>query len=931
MNVLRKLTLKYLKLNRSRTFVTVFGIILSAALITVVAGVATSAKESLVHAQIMNSGNYDFYLSGEFTEQDFQKVRNTDGVADAYTYYPVGLALIEEPKSQYRPYLQLLHADQTLLDDFQCTLEEGRFAVRDDEVVLSKEFLQNTRKSYRVGDSMTLSFGERHFTEEYLQQSGLTDMVVPDMVPVFPEVEEFVPTGTKTYTIVGIMEKENSLLSNHGSTLNLYTCQPGDISQVMLVRLTDQAEPQFRRVIAEVTGVDESLLEDFRAFDLDSDAVREIEKQLKQSEMKITYFSLNDMLLIVKGYMSTAAGESYDVIFLAAAVMILVVVLASVFIIRNSFAISITEKTKLYGMLSSVGAAPGQIRNNVLFEAMILGIIGIPLGIGLGIGVTFLLMTLCNIILRDILGNVTLITSIPFYAVLLAIGVGAVTIFLSALMPALRASRIPPMEAIRSTRDINVRKNGEKFYRAPAVIRKLFGAGGVIAWKNMKRSRKQYRTTVISLIVSVSVFLTVFAFVDCSSRYLERTSFYRRAAYNMHSYLSTADQDGNSYSIAELDRKYNKIAHMDDIEKYRYYVSAGTFSFEVKEEALDEDYLKYDGPYSSGPGEYTLSFEIYGVDDDSFRELCRLTGKDEASCRQKGFITNRTKAYPPDEKSRIVSILNQPEGMVMKGYTEVYDNFLPPSPDETDTDQPEIDYLSEPDKVYAGAIEIAGAIPEQFMLQPYSSEMIVMTMERLAEILPENTDAYYLSGGMTMNVENAAETEEKLTLLSSEETDGIEFVGIQNFDREVNNLRALILVVQIFVYGFIIVITLIGVTNIFNTITTNMRLRRKEFAMLQSIGTTKKEFNRMIRLESLLYTFKSLMIGLPIGIAGGILVHYFFNQRLDESQHLSYSFPWIAVLISIFAVLFLLWIIMRFSLSKVRKQNIIETIRNDNI
>ena len=148
-----------------------------------------------------------------------------------------------------------------------------------------------------------------------------------------------------------------------------------------------------------------------------------------------------------------------------------------------------------------------------------------------------------------------------------------------------------------------------------------------------------------------------------------------------------------------------------------------------------------------------------------------------------------------------------------------------------------------------------------------------------------------------------------------------------NIEEEQKAQSAMILVVSIFLYSFITVITLIGVTNIFNTITTNMILRSKEFAMLKSVGMTKKEFNSMIRLESILYGLKSLLIGIPIGIILSYLIYTVFKNSIE----VPYMLPWSAIIISIVFVLLIISITMKYSVNKINKQNIIETIRNDNI
>ena len=150
-----------------------------------------------------------------------------------------------------------------------------------------------------------------------------------------------------------------------------------------------------------------------------------------------------------------------------------------------------------------------------------------------------------------------------------------------------------------------------------------------------------------------------------------------------------------------------------------------------------------------------------------------------------------------------------------------------------------------------------------------------------------------------------------------------------NLEKEQNANRQIVLLISIFLYGFIIVISLIGVTNIFNTITTNMNLRSKEFANLKSIGMTKKEFNKMINLESILYGTKALLYGIILGTGLSYWIYTIIEK--NETLEVAYILPAKAIVISIVFVMFIVGLIMRYSLNKINKQNIIETIRNDNI
>lgn len=150
---------------------------------------------------------------------------------------------------------------------------------------------------------------------------------------------------------------------------------------------------------------------------------------------------------------------------------------------------------------------------------------------------------------------------------------------------------------------------------------------------------------------------------------------------------------------------------------------------------------------------------------------------------------------------------------------------------------------------------------------------------------------------------------------------------VVNYEEQAKQEKTMVLVIQIFLYGFISVITLIGVTNIFNTITSNMELRQKEFAMLKSIGMTKKEFNRMINLETIFYGTKSLLYGVALGMFGTYFLYMSFKSQNGDKFFLPSS----AIILSIVSVFILIFVIMKYSVRKINKQNTIETIRKDNI
>ena len=208
----------------------------------------------------------------------------------------------------------------------------------------------------------------------------------------------------------------------------------------------------------------------------------------------------------------------------------------------------------------------------------------------------------------------------------------------------------------------------------------------------------------------------------------------------------------------------------------------------------------------------------------------------------------------------------------------------------------------------------------------YDSGIIVVSQDFLEEVFGEKLDETYILDDLLIYSEEDEILENTINDLIKQNENYSE-LAVYNYNTAVEQQKRIILVVAIFLYGFITVISLIGVTNIFNTITTNMILRSKEFAMLKSIGMTKKEFNRMIRLESIMYGLKALIIGIPLGILGS----YFIYKAFALDTDFGYSLPIVPIIISIVFVFIIVGITMKYSLNKINKQNIIETIRKDNI
>lgn len=893
MKVLNKFTIKNLKLNKSRTIVTIIGIMLSCALIMVVAGMAASAQQTMVNAQINITGNYDLFVKGA-NEKIIDNAQANRNVKDIYIKQNLGCAYLPQAKFNTKPYINVVaFNEKSFTDCFNVTLKEGRLPQNGNELVLSQSVIENSKADYKIGDTVALDLGKIVYASDY--EIPLDDT---DYFNDGNGLEKLVDTHKKTYTIVGIFNNiasSDAAADSFSGSSSAFTLaeENADIND-LFISFTSDGEKDYITTSGEIlnlTGDDfESLKNDFEVYFENGD---------------FDEAGINKDLLRYKGF---ALSDQYmGLLFSLATIIITIIIIASIFVIRNSFAISITEKTKLYGMLASVGATSKQIRHNVLFEGYVLGIIGIPAGLLLGTGVIYLLVVILNALLGSMLNGISFAFALPWWVAAVSAVLSAVIILLSTLSSAFRASRIAPITAIRSNNDIKINK--KKSYKSPKFIKKLFGVGGEIAYKNLKRSKKKYRTTVISIIVTVAMFISISTFIEYGMKitgdhfkdipYNITVHAYNKLSYDEYENIYKriiADSDINS-SIKACENYYGNIVGLTD-----YYTE------DAKAAELQGGDLAY----------------VFGVDNKSFKEYVTALGYNYDDVKDKALITNDFKYYNSDN----ILIKGKGFDLPMNTVVKLYPNG---NPSYTEDDIKEIqktdpDFVYNPDDYKSVDLviydtinkEVPGSIVSSIM-STLNEGSVLVSEDYFKKLFAEDND--YTTRVIVIDSADPVNTVEYINNLD------IENLDVFNINEQKEQMNAVVLIIAIFAYGFIIVISLIGITNVFNTINTNMRLRSKEFAMLKSIGMTKKEFNRMIRLESLFYGLKSLLIGVPLGLLGG----YAIFKATGNTIMLDYSFPTMAVLISIVFVFSVVWLIMKLSISKVNKQNIIETIRNDNI
>jgi len=932
MNTIQKLTLRSLLMNKSRTAMTIVAIMLSCALITIIAGMGTSGLHSLVMAEINFSGDYDVSFDGSFNDDSIDRLSRNRDVDGVYYERPVGISNIPEPKSVYKPYMLVHGLSKGAMENcFNAKLKDGRLPENDGEIVLSPMFIKYSKKTYHVGDKLTLSLGDRHRnadSSEYL-----------DYWTGYNEDEYLDSQKTKEYTIVGILDSisRQAALHNESACVDAFTLSD-DIEKTwttkgfsgtvgkLYVSYTQNAERNYVSATAQIVGISEE--DTIRHFDNDY-FYPSIETIAKSNSFGIKDFYENHDLLEAKGIFRKQSA--IDTITLIVVILIFIVMGTSVFIIRNSISISATEKTRLFGMLSSIGATPQQIRNCVLYEGLLLTITGVPLGIAAGLGVTFALTNITGELLKSNLNGNELIFSVPLWTMAAAALLGAATVFLSSVSVAITASKVTPIEAVRQSGSIQLKTAKKKStYKTPKLISRLFGEGGVIAWKNMKRSKRQYRVTVVSLAISTILFLSVSTFVEAGFKIAKESIDDKKYDIYINGSMM-ANWDDPNYpegkerpNLTEDYRQFfEKVAKNSNVQSCNYSFNTRVYKFTIPDNTMYSyqtrgipDIAKEIGYHEN----IEADLDVVAVDDQTYTQILKLTGKTAEELSGKAIILNYNRwVEMPDNNTRKVtypSFLNEPEGMILHGsiMKDEYDCY----PDYTG-DRGEI------------TIEIGAAIDgdHRSEVEPYIgtnkySGALIMQIDDYMNTI-EN---WYTYGTMRIMADDSVQLEADIGEMSFDHS-----IYVENMESYVNSMNSIMLVVQIFVYGFIAIITLISITNIFNTVTTNMKLRQREMAMLRSIGMTNREFDRMIILESIFCSGKALFFGIPLGLFFGWIVCFLMDimTNAKANGNSCYVFPITETIICAAAVMLIVGIMMYYSVSKIRKQNIIETIRNENI
>ncbi len=849
MSILNRLTIKNLRLNKKRTIVTIIGIILSTALMVGIGLLFSSFQDLMIRDTIGYSGKYE----AKYNDVDLIKLNDIKNKNFTYFYEkPIGFSKIES-SNEYKPYMYITSVNKEYFNELK--LVDGSFPKNENEVVISNHVITNGGLNYKVGDIVTFTYGSRNIDGDItLANSELVD-------------GEFLTNeGTYTYKIVGIVERSNF----ESYSASGYTAFTVDVNS------------------------DKGNVNLYVMFNKNKKIIKQSEELAKELNYNgdINY---NSTLLALYG--ESTYGNVMSSMGGMMIIMLSLVSIGCIIVIYNSFAISVMERKKEFGLLSSIGATKKQLAHTVFFEAVVVGVIGIIFGIlGAYIGIGCVVLVINNLI-SDMLDYKLYLVTNPLFIIIPVIFM-IVVIGVSAFIPSRKASKVSPIEAIRQNDDIKINK---KKIKTSKFVNKLFGIEGEIALKNIKRNKKKYRVTIVSLFISIVLFISFSSYMNYTLNTASSVMGEVPYDYQISYFSTTAGNNGEA-----LD-KINEIVKSSDVKEYVSY-SVSNLSI-IGNYTYSDEYLDF---YKSAYGDDGIKalnnlkyqyISIYILDDNSYNKYKNLIGLDKDSV----ILLNKFKGVSYGNNKRV----NYNIPVINNGNINIkICNF----DDEENTDTTKycnknIDNIFVTNKSFD--------LIEEFS---YMSDFKIVVNKKLYDSISDSSTHYTQFNIISDNTNNIDKLTKDLDKYSN-----VNYTNIKESMKQANNL---ILVVKILMYGFISLVTLIGVTSVFNTISTSMALRKREFAVLRSIGLTNRGFNKILFFESLFFGMKSLIFAIPVSIGITVLIHYALADMVSISTII---IPWKYIIISIVSVFVIVLLTMMYSTSKIKKHNIIEQIREENI
>lgn len=830
------ITLKYLNKNKKRSLFTIIGIILSLALISGVGFLGLSFRDFMYDRAIANNGNYEFGIFN-VNKDIVDTLRNDVDLekVGAITNAVEGYLTLEG-KGENSIYIT--EQDETYLTEITSTeLTEGEYPKSSKELILNskaKEVL-----GINIGDNIKLR--EVQFDEN--ANKVLTD-------------------NYKEYKVVGFIkeqyETDNSTFS--GKTL--------------LDNLKENKEYAILFTVINSKNKVDLVNEKFDNLQLDRE---------------VNHININNDLLALRGessYKGINTTIEQMIIFVLG-----IIILATIFLIYNAINISVTERVAQFGILRSIGATPKQVSNIVIREGLVMCLLSIPFGVIFGFLGVWTTVKILDAQISNMFGGGQLIVKFYLSIILFTLIVGSITIFIATLGPAKKAGKVSPISVIK----VNSESEKIKHYNGK-LIRRIFSVEGWIAYKNIRKNSKRFTVTILSLSISLIMFIT---FTTLNMKRIDEFDYLKK----------------NTLIQGELDtyRKINKDIIEEEVKSIDGIGEVYTISSEyipylyLDGDVITDEYKNYS--YNDLDNDLIEYAQVEGYSDEALNKL----GSEEGLKNNEVVIVNSFANYNSEGQLENINFTNIKEGDIIKVAKSSIDGYAKEDFNEIlDKDKKDNNFIE---------FKVKKIINKSLFDYDYSSTFkIIMSYNEFTKLYDEN---YYTTIGFRYenikdekSVKEAAENIQRIA-----EKNEFTFSDI---NLEYKSEEEMWNVVNVFVYGFIVMVTLIGVVNVVNTISLNILLKKKEFGALGTIGMSNNQLNKMILLEGILHgIFSSIVAGI-LSIPLVLLIVKMISYGFTMSNKIYWQPFVIGFTINLLVVL----IASLIPLNKLKKMSLVETIRN---
>ncbi|NOH15519.1 ABC transporter permease [Clostridium cochlearium] len=863
------LTYRYLKEQKKRTILTILGIVLSVALVTAIGTMLMSIKTKFINDCIKDKGHYH----GEFVGMDKEQVNkinnnvDVDNISVTSNDTTAIISNISKEERETNPlaplhrYLNIKAYGRSALSMIPINIKEGRLPQKENEIAVEYWVPDYLSGKPKIGDKIKLDVGERIVKEKSSKdEEGETK-------------ETFNKTGEREYTIVGVTAPKLSwpgVYITQGITFLDENKLASDKKYNVYVKLNS-----VRDVYKNCENIAKNL---------------GMEKEKTSKGIYGYNIEYNEQLLRL--YAKSLDKSINEGLTALVAFIVGLIIISTIAVIYNIFNISVLERVSQFGILRCTGAAPNQIKKLVLKEALILSFIGIPLGLASGVLAMKIVISVVKVLLKD---EINVVIS-PIVFIISSI-IGLITIYLSAIGPAQKASKVSPLEAVRNTGSLKKEKfKKRKRFRT---INKVFGIEGEIAYKNLKRNRKKFRITVFSLTISIVLYIVFGSF---ASFVFKTGAVKEKDMKDFMLWKRGGSNTGISLSI------YNEITNFKDVEKV-YKVMYDGRPILIPREKVNTKLFELRPNFKERIKDEQLVLSSNGIisyGDNILPELKKYlregTVDKEKLNNENGVILIKTNSLYNEEtkKSSVFDIADYKVGDEIK----IIDKKK----------------LKDIDESNIKRVKVIGILDKGILDNEYnySPAMTLITSEEVYKNITGNNDIrrMFIQLKEGSNKDNLSEY---LKVLNKKDP------GYQYFDfqEESKRNRDKAIAINIFLYGFVSVITLIGCLNIINTISTNLILRKRELAMIRAVGMDRSKMSKMICIEGIYYGVIASIYG---GIIGTVLSYELFKimQNLRDFQ---WAFPIKEILTAVIGAIIISLISTYIPLRKINKENVIENIR----